>query len=363
MRQYSLVMLLRLREKSVQQVQTVADLFYHVDSDLQQSVAKEVVTTEGKGVLFILDGFDELPSGLRRDGLLMNLITGCALPKSTVIVTSRPSATPIFLKSCRPQLQKHIEILGFTQECVEEYASTVFSSKPKLLHDFLAYISASSNPAINSLMYIPLNAAIVVEVYKNGRRTGSPIPKTLTQLYTQLCLLLLQRYFDEDQPSLYKFTDLDEKNRQHFLNLSKIAIEGMKSAKVIFFADSFPRDLVHFGFLDTVFSIYGEGGVSRNFLHLTVQEFLAAYYISQLPHHEGLKLFKQYVSDERWNVVWRFLAGLTAGFEYINVTNEVLVSTEGDNLKLSFLLIQCHVFMKHKSLHLTIELFVVMVNY
>ena len=342
MSQYSLVVLLRLRENSVQPVKTVADLFYHVDSDLQQSVAKEVVTTEGKGVLFILDGFDELPSDLRHDGLLIDLITGRALPKSTVIVATRPSATASLLRSCRPQVQKCVEILGFTQGYVKEYASSVFSSERKLLDDFLTYISASKNPAINSLMYIPLNAAIVVEVYRNSRRTGGPIPKTLTQLYTQLCLTLIQRHLNNEKPDiiLNRFTDLTENDSHHFLKLSEIAFQGFKKAEAVF---SLPRKLVHFGFLDVVPSLLGGGGDSHNFLHFTVQEFLAAYYIFQLSNHEGLEVFKQYGSDERWNMVWRFVAGLT-GFEFFKssvINSEAFVTTKTEGPQLSCLLIQC----------------------
>ena len=342
MREYNLVVLLRLREKSVQQVKTVADLFYHVDSDLQQSVAKEVVSTEGKGVLFILDGFDELSSNLRYNGLLIDLIKGNALPKSTVIITSRSSATADLLRTCRSQVQKHVEILGFTQECVKEYASSVFSSKPKLLDDFLTYISASRNPVINSLMCIPLNAAIVVELYRNSRRIGGPIPKTLTQLYTQLCLTLIQRYLDNEEPSdaiLNSFADLTEKDHSYLLNLSEIAFQGFKKDEVVF--DSLPRKMVHFGFLDVVPSFLG--GDSHNFLHFTLQEFLVAYHISQLSHHEGLEVFKQYGSDKRWNMVWRFVAGLT-GFEFFKasaINSEAFATTKENRPQLSCLLIQC----------------------
>ena len=345
MREYSLVMLLRLRENSVQQAKAVADLFYHVDSDLQQSVVKEVVTTEGKGVLFILDGFDELPSGLRRNGLLIDLITGRALPKSTVIVTSRPSATADLLGKCRSQVQKRVEILGFTQECVKEYASTVFSSEPKLLDDFLAYISASNNPAINSLMYIPLNAAIIMELYRNSKRIGGPIPKTLTQLYSVLCLTLIQRYLDNEQP-LNRFTDLTEKDYRHFLDLSEVAFHGIKEREVVFSSDRLSKNLVHFGFLDVVSSLYSGpgGGDSYNFLHLTVQEFLAAYHISQLPHQKGLELFEQHGRDGPWHVVWIFVAGLT-GFELfkgISMKSEAFVNkTKDDKLNLSGMLIHC----------------------
>ena len=57
-------------------------------------------------------------------------------------------------------------------------------------------------------------------------------------------------------------------------------------------------------------ALYGGGGVSYNFLHLTLEEFFAACYISSLGSG-GLEVFKQYGNNERWNVVWRFVAGIT----------------------------------------------------
>ena len=344
MRHYNLVVLLRLRDKYVQQMREIDDLFYHQNGDLKKAVSKEVINSHGKGVLFILDGFDELPSSLRCDGLLINIITGHDLPKSTVIVTSRPSATADFLSSSDLQVQKHVEILGFTQECVEKYASSVFSSEPEMLSDFLTYISASSSPAINSLMYIPLNAAIVVNIYRNSRRTGCPIPKTLTQLYTRLCLIILQRYLKDrsDHIPLNKFTDLPEEYLRHFLKLSELAFEGFKENEVIFYSDALPGDLVHFGFLDTVLSFYIEGGASHNFLHLTFQEFLTAYHISQLPHHDRQEVFKQYCNHYRWNVVWRFVAGLTCLESFWHeAINKAFVTIRENKCMLSRKFLQC----------------------
>ena len=123
-------------------------------------------------------------------------------------------------------------------------------------------------------MYIPLNAAIVVEIYRNSRRTGGPVPKTLTQLYTKLCLVLLRRYLkNEDQSDhacLNSFSDLSEDHCRYFTKLSEVAFEGCKENRVIFYSNNLPRDLIHFGFLDVVSSIYGEGGDSHNFLHFTL---------------------------------------------------------------------------------------------
>ena len=347
MSQYDLVVLLRLRERSVQQIQNLSGLFPHHDSELRQSVAKEVLENEGDGVLFILDGFDELPvDHSRQSGLLIDLIKGEVLPKSSVLVTSRPSATTDLLTSCRPRVKKHVEILGFTEECVKEYASSVFSSEPKVLKDFLTYISASSNPVINSLMYVPLNAAIIVEIYRNSKKADRPIPKTLTQLYTQLCLTLIQRDLKNRDPSKkYNFHNIEALPKNHYtdlLKLAKIAFDGFKEGKIIFYSDMVPEDLVHFGLLNTVSSFCG-GGDSHNFLHLTLQEFLVAYHISQSPH-DDLQLFHQYICDKRWNLVWRFVAGLV-GFGYFkdrSVSSEAFMDVSTDkHVDLYLLFIQC----------------------
>ena len=166
LKQFSLVVLHRFRENDTQQIDEVQDLFPHYYKYLQELVADEVSSREGEGVLFILDGFDEFPDNKRHDNFLIKLITHVVLPEATVIVTSRPSAAAEFF-SHKPRISKHIEILGFTQEQVTQFALSAFSESESDLKNFLKYINPSENPAISSLMYIPLNAVIVVDIYKN----------------------------------------------------------------------------------------------------------------------------------------------------------------------------------------------------
>ena len=300
----------------MQQIESIAKLFPHVDQDLQKSVAKDVLVREGKGVLFILDGYDELPNELRCESFLLELASGQVYPKCCVLITSRPSATKHLYVACLPQ--RHVEILGFTQESVSSYAASIFT-KPEVLEDFLSYISASENPAINSLMYIPLNAAIIVHIFKTSKRKGCPIPKTLTEVYTQLCLTLLQRHLENidplNAPTMNHFSSLPGNYRTDFNRLSKLAFEQFEQNRIVFYSDDIPQEsvFVHFGMLDSVPPLHGGGGVSYNFLHLTVQEFLAAYHIIQLS--DGVDIFKRYSKDRRWEVVWRFVSGLT-GFEF-----------------------------------------------
>ena len=333
MRQYSLVILLRLREEEVQKISNVSYLFF---SRERETLAKEVSDSQGRGILFILDGFDELPEQLQQKGFLLDLIKGRVLPESTVLVTSRPSATGELLTSCRPQIQKHVEVLGFTQQSVQAYASSIFSSEPENLERFIAYISASNNPAINSLMYVPLTAAIVVEIFRDYK-SDKLLPHTLTELYTQLCLTILNRYLKIHYPSVRaeKFEDLPPDLYQQFLHLSEMAFEGVENNDVILHA--IPSELKHFGFLDAVPALYGGGGVSYNFLHLTVQEFFAAYHISHLSG-SGLEVFQKHGKNQRWNMVWRFVAGLTKFRGYdSHIDKQVFVQED----KFSLFLFQC----------------------
>ena len=332
MQQYSLVVLLRLREKDVKKIENITQLFCRYESEDKKSLVEEVSKSQGSGVLFILDGFDELPKTLQKEGFLLNLMKGHVLPASTVLVTSRPSATAELLTSCSP---KHIEILGFTQESVKAYASSIFS-RPKELKKFMDSISASKNPAINSLMYVPLNASIIVQIYLDCK-SDALLPHTLTELYTLLCLTILNR---DLKIRVHKFEDLPADLHEQFLHLSQIAFEGILKEEVIF--NTLPPGLVHFGFLDAVSALYGGGRVSYNFLHLTIQEFFAAYHISHLGS-SGLEVFKQHGMGKRWNVVWRFVAGLTK-FEHYkgHMDSDLFIeSREDSETEISLFTIQC----------------------
>ena len=95
--------------------------------------------------------------------------------------------------------------------------------------------------------------------------------------------------------------------------------------------------------MDSVPAFYGGGGVSYNFLHLTLQEFLVAYHITQLSNGAGLDIFNHHCKDERWEVVWRFASGLT-GFQFFIesvMCDAFAFVVEGEYLRVSDLLLHC----------------------
>ena len=372
-RTYSLVVLLRLRENRVHEMQSIGDLFYH-KPDLQQAVTDEVIACEGKNVLFILDGFDELPAKLRSSSFIVELIQGKHLPACTVVVTSRPSATADLLFS-GTQINKRIEILGFTHERIKQYAESMLSDEPDVLEDFLRYIS--NNPAIHGMMYIPLNSAIVLAIYKANRTTDKPVPHTLTELYTELCLALLKKYLTERGDPLVEkvhdtFQDLPETLKDQLKKLGKLAFEGAKRGEITF--KQLPEGCGDLGFMNisTEFYLGRKSVVSYSFLHLTLQEFLAAFYISQLPDIEQKLLYienneslmhrqsaplreirsvihkyaciKFRISGYNMDVMWRFMAGLTGfrdiGWELVHKAIRKPLSHSQRNLGHPPLLIQ-----------------------
>ena len=83
----------------------------------------------GKGTLLVLDGFDELPHEQRvENSVYIDLIKGAPdmLPEATVVVTSRPSVSAELFALCKHNIDRHLEVLGFTPEQIEEYARSVF---------------------------------------------------------------------------------------------------------------------------------------------------------------------------------------------------------------------------------------------
>ena len=323
-RKYSLIVLLQLREKRVQEITAISDLFYHDDSDLQQAVTKEVVACDGKNVLFILDGFDEFPIQLRKDSFIVELIQGKHLPACTVLVTSRPSATADLLSVGKPQIHKHIEVIGFTREYIKKYVESMLSDQPDTMSGFLKYISV--NPGICGMMYVPLNCAIVLEIYKTNKTNGKPIPCTMTQLYTELCQTLLTKYLiEKNDPRADELMNISDGTMNNLppslLNqlteVSTIAFEGVLKREIMF--KKLPDGCDDLGFMNVSTTLYlgRKSVVCYSFLHLTLQEYLAAFYVSQLPPAKQKKLFEENLmhdnhEETHLTVMWRFVAGLTA---------------------------------------------------
>ena len=319
--EYKLVILIQLRDESVREATCLGDLIQYHDLNVHQRVIEEITKTGGKGVLLLLEGYDELPASLREEGsLFRNVIKGDLFDEGTIVVTSRHWASKPFLlphyNTKRP-VSKHIEILGFNNKNIEDYLLLALKENSSLLHDLKQYLEL--NPHIHSMMYIPLNCAIVLEVYRDGRMKNSPIPATMTELYSSLLRSLLLRYicnlpeYKDECVELTNLSKLPECIKSHFDNLAKLAYEGIckKDQQIIFTQDEMPSDLNTLGLMQSSMELYVDSGtrVSFNFLHFTIQEFLAAcHLLTSLTRAEHVKLFCRH---DLSSVFLQFLAGLS----------------------------------------------------
>ena len=317
---HSLLLLLPLRDNNLKEAKTLSDLFYHPNSELQQAVVQEVTSNQGKGVAIWLDAWDELDHELReKASVFLDLIHGRILPLATVFVISRPWASEHIRENCEHRITQHVEILTSAEDQLEHYISKAEAeAQPSsFAAKFTDYLS--SNPVIRAAMYTPVTAKMAAEVFTWSQHTESPHPTTMTELFTAFTLKTLvdnlstHPVYHKQQLKVTTFSDLPTDVYKQFQDLCRTAYEGiLNRQQLVFSAAHLPTGFAPLGLMQEVPQLYTEGRASSyHFIHLTLQEYLAAVHISQLPAHEQTRLFQEHVNSGHFKMTMRFLAGCT----------------------------------------------------
>ena len=292
---YMIVMFIPLRLETYHKAKTIEDLFIDVEDINMTKVKLEIKKKKGAGVLWILDGFDELPSNLRENkSVFIQLIKGEILYKSTVIVTGRPVASKPLLDFLEDNSSKCISLRGFDSNKTLEYASIYFNNNEVIVSKFQDYYSG--NLVIESMMYNPMTCYIVCTIFNDIiMANGTQYPRTMTSLYNYYVRVLLKRHLidvqlvnrDYNLPErLIVQTDFVnpvlESIWKNFTNLSKIAYDGVIKQKYVFGNEL--HNVTKLSMMDTIvsFSIFDKDE-SSSFIHTTLQEYFAAIYIANNP--------------------------------------------------------------------------------
>lgn len=322
LKKYKLVVLVQLRDFSPDDKPSLDDIFFHENAELSKEVVSQVGKTNGKDVLLILEGWDELPIPLReitrvkrtKVSVFINIVQRFSLPEATILVTSRHVATKDFHGRLQNVVSRFVEVLGLTSTDIRDYIKQ-YLNDPAKSSDLIGQLQ--DRPHIESMCYIPLNCRIVCELFVEQK---GELPSTITEIYSQLIRSILHRYFG-DVEYFNSYADIPKKSRPIFSAVCKLAFEGIICHKLVFsqkeivdlVGTEFSETFDGFGLFQAVQSFKVHGSVkSFHFNHLTFQEYLAAYHISEhMDLSNQLNLVTEHVGSEHLNNVWRFYSGIS----------------------------------------------------
>uniref|UniRef100_A0A674AAR3 B30.2/SPRY domain-containing protein n=1 Tax=Salmo trutta TaxID=8032 RepID=A0A674AAR3_SALTR len=271
---------------------TFIELLNHFSMETKQS---RISIYNKYKVLFIFDGLDEcrLPLDFQKnkicwdvtestsvDVLLTNLIKGHLLPSALLWITTRPAAANKIPSGCVDQVT---EVRGFNDPQKEEYFRKRFRDED-LASRIISHIKTSRS--LHIMCHIPvfcwISATVLQHMLKHKRKE---MPKTLTEMYTHLVVFHTKQ---KNEKYLGKEERGPHRNKESILSLGKLAFQQLLNGNLIFYEE----DLKEAGIDVIEASVYSglctqffqeECGLYQNkvycFVHLSIQEFLAAVYV------------------------------------------------------------------------------------
>uniref|UniRef100_A0AAQ4PFE4 NACHT domain-containing protein n=1 Tax=Gasterosteus aculeatus aculeatus TaxID=481459 RepID=A0AAQ4PFE4_GASAC len=295
-----------LREKKF----SLVGLVHHFFSETR---AAGICRFEEFQVVFIFDGLDEcrLPLDFHNnkiltdvtesasvDVLLTNLIRGKLLPSARLWITTRPAAA----NQIPPEYVGIVtEVRGFTDPQKEEYFRKRFTDEEQASR-IISHIKTSRS--LHIMCHIPvfswITATVVEEVLKT--REGRELPKTLTEMYIHF--LVVQSKVKKVKYDGGAQTDphWSPESRKMIKSLGKLAFDQLQKGNLIFYES----DLTECGIDIRAASVYSgvftqifreERGLYQDmvfcFVHLSVQEFLAALHVHLTFFSSGVNLLSE----------------------------------------------------------------------
>ncbi|XP_045915865.1 protein NLRC3-like [Micropterus dolomieu] len=276
-------------------------------------------------VVFIFDGLDEcrLPLDFHNnevltdvtestsvDVLLTNLIRGNLLPSARLWITTRPAAANQIPPECVDMVT---EVRGFTDPQKEEYFRKRFRDEEQASR-IISHIKTSQS--LHIMCHIPvfcwITATVLEEVLKT--REGGELPKTLTEMYIHF--LVVQSKLKNVKYDGGAETDphWSPKSRKMIESLGKLAFEQLQKGNLIFYE----TDLTECGIDIRAASVYSgvftqifkeESGLYQDkvfcFVHLSVQEFLAALHVHLTFINSGVNLLAEEQITSQQSKVFR----------------------------------------------------------
>ena len=320
--------LLFLRQFDFKTITTIENFVEYVvrSSEMAACLVKHFKKqgNQGQDLAIIFDGYDEISKEDRANSIIADIIDREIFSKCCLVITSRPTASSHLHKKvdCR------VEIVGFTEEDRLDYIQTALQSKNnekvEALKEFLRL-----NPTINALCYIPLNMTILLCLAQDGI---DHLPKTQTDMYKKFVEMTIMRFIHKinakiDYEVITSINKLPYPYNKVFEELTKLAYSALTIDKIVFRLSEIKEVCPNLaavssnwnglGLLKAVQHIGTKiGNVTFHFLHFSVQEYMAALYISSLSKNKQIRLLKETFWEYRYYNTWIMYVGITYGSSF-----------------------------------------------
>ena len=327
LQKFGLVLLVCLCSPSLQQILSVDDLLQlfcigdkHA-TEIVSACAQHHFANGGRSLTLLLDGYDKYPEHLQESSLFANILKRQVLPHCGLVVSSHPHASGHLHK----QATIRVDILGFTETEREHYIKQALPDQPHKIEELTQYLH--QQPSVDSICFIPFNMVILLYLYK----LGIALPKNSTELYHHfICSTICQHLSKFGSPLALNITDLSdlpEPYNRIIIQLLKLSLEALNNNKLIFILYEFtaacpdvaaiPGAINGFGLLQAVqhFGLYMIT-MTLNFIHFTIQEFLAAHYITHLSPNEELKVIEANFWKNNYFNMFAIYVSITKGQRY-----------------------------------------------
>ena len=285
-------------------------------------ITKYIDDTAGKYCTIVLDGYDEISEETKKHSFISQIIGGPEhmhriLPLCSLVITSRPLASAE-LRGC---VDHRIEILGFTEKDRDEFIVKNLENE-KTIKKLQRYLK--ENQFINDLCYIPLNMSILLRLFEDYDNQEL---QTYTDMYNKFINVTISPFISKQKWKHCKSMimlpdDLEEPYKLQFRVLCKLAFDLLSSEKIVINDEDIQKSSRDFnknhkdwntlGLLREVSHNSLPSKRSYSYLHLSMQECLAAHYIASSKDAEENFLRRNFW-DSRYLNTGVMYVGLTKG--------------------------------------------------
>ena len=229
-------------------------------------------------------------------------------------------------------------MIGFLKKQIDEYIDKSFPNDPSKASEVKAYLLSHVN--IQHMCYVPLHLVMIMFIHDSCQDQKVPLPTTETDVYNFFTRMSLVRYYRKigKDVLLSDLRSLPSPESALFLSISKLAYNTTSATRTSISLQDINgefsiSDVANLGIIvvDKKEGLSGREPI-LSFVHLTNQEFLAAYHVSTLPADEQLKAIREHIGQPHMGVVLKFFCGLT-GLQNPDHWTSIMDNATNDILK------------------------------